>query len=187
MNKKGIFGALLVLLMLSGCSLPPITSTLPTITQPVEISTGGSVVNVEILDDGVSVDSVVAIGNFHAGARAEAIYRIHNASSKEVTPQIYPNWNWDVANYTANGMSDEFQKTWAGKTVKAPDYVKGWIEIPELTSIMPGDTTDFIVALVMPKDAEKPADKIGFVIEVAAKTKGMMQTAVGSWWLVGLR
>ncbi len=176
MNKKGIFAALLVLLMLSGCSITPIASTSPIVTQPIEGNTGGNVVNVVISDGGVSIDAIVNVGNFHKGARAETIYRVYNASAKEVTPQIYPNWNWDVANYSGG----------AGY-VKAPDYVKGWIEIPELTSIMPGDTTDFIVALVMPKDAEKPADKIGFVIEVAAKTKGTMQTAVGSWWLISLR
>lgn len=145
---------------------------------PVELTQGssGNAVFIKLRGDGIEADaSEVVIGNFRPGARAEMTYRIHNATGAAIAPEIY--WvDADIADYSK-----------ADGAVKASAYVADWLEIPKLTDIPPGEIVDFTVALVMPKDAKKPADKFGFQVGVAGRTEDKVQPAIGIWWIVNMR
>ena len=132
---------------------------------------------IKITKNGISSDaSEVVIRNYRSGARAEMTYRIHNATEVAIMPEIYYNTNADVADYSkANGA------------IRVSDAVATWLEIPKLSEVPPGRIVDFTLALVMPKDAKKPADKIGFQVGVASKTEAKLQPAIGIWWIVSFR
>lgn len=159
---------LVVLLLLVGCS----SSSIPT-TRDVSDS---EVVGITIREGSISADSIVEVGNFYPGARAEMVYRIHNATTRAVIPDIYIVDGADITNYSkANGA------------VKAPDYALEWIELPKLVEVKPGVIEDFVVAIQMPKDKKKFAEKWGFQIGVASTSGEKVQVAVGIWWLVNMR
>ena len=148
-------------------------SKLPELIQ----GSSGNAVFIKITEGGISSDaSEVVIRNYYPGARAEMTYRIHNATSVTVTPEIYYNTSADIADYSK-----------ADGATKAPDTAINWLEVPQLTDIPPGQIMDFIVTLVIPKDASKPANKFGFQVGVANKTEAKLQPAVGVWWIVNMR
>ena len=152
----------------------------PEAHQPeMELKAGssGDAVFFILRENGLSTDSKeVVITNFYAGARAEMIYRIHNATGRAITPEIFIEKYADVADYSE-----------ADGAIKPPRYVLDWVELPRINDIPPGQIKEFVVAIQMPKNAEKPADKLGFLIGVAGKTEGEIQPAVGVWWLINMR
>lgn len=159
-------------MLVSSCVSAPSVSPSVVLTK-----TNGDIVDITIMENGISSDSSeVVVKNFYAGARAEMVYRIHNATSKTILPEIFFNRDADVADYSK-----------ADGAVRAPSYVESWIELPALSNILPGGVVDFIVALQMPEDEERPAEKIAFQIGVAGKTEGRLQSAVGLWWLVSMK
>jgi len=129
---------------------------------------------IKISESGISADaSEVVVTNFHTGSRAEMIYRIHNATGKAIQPEIY--WvDADVANYS---KADGARKA----------DVRSWLTLPRNMDIPAGSIREFTVALEMPKDAKKPANKIGFQIGVCNKNNDKVQTAIGTWWLISMR
>jgi len=167
MLRKIVIGLMaLALLLVEGCA-----------PQVVPVPRNVNEINVVIDDRGVKADYIeVVVRNFYAGARAEMTYRIYNNTSESLTPEIFPIMDVDVSKYSR-----------ADGAVKAPGYVGSWVEIPPLIEITPNTYKDFIVALQMPSDAKKPADKIGFQIGVAGKSGGNLQPAIGIWWLVSMR
>ena len=138
---------------------------------------GGNAIVIKITDNGISADaSEVIIKNFSPGARAEMIYRIHNATTKVAMPEVYYNTDADIADYSK-----------ADGAIKALASVADWLEIPALSDIPPGQIKDIVVALAMPNDARLTDKKIGFQVGVAGNTDDKVQTAVGIWWLVSMR
>jgi len=91
-------------------------------------------------------------------------------------PEIYYNADADISDYSE-----------AGSAVNATDSVASWLKLPQLTSISPGQVTDFVVALDAPKGAKRPADKFGFQVGVASQTDAKLRPAIGIWWLVSMR
>ena len=164
--KRIVAILLLGLILFTGCSKPPEI----TLTQ----GSSGDAVFIKISENSISADaSEVVVKNFHAGSRAEMTYRIHNATGKAIQPEIY--WiDADVANYSK-----------ADGAVKA--NVQSWLTLPENMDVPAGSIREYIVAIEMPKDAKKPADKIGFQIGVCNKNNDKVQTAIGTWWLVSMR
>ena len=149
------------------------------VTRPT--SSGDSdVVLIRVKDGGIeSHSSEVVVRNFYAGARAEMIYRIHNATARAIIPEIYINSSANVADYSK-----------ADGAVRATPEVLSWIKLPVMEDIAPGETKDFVVAIAMPKGVKKPAEKIGFQIGVAGGTNTLPATvgvAVGTWWLISMR
>ncbi len=174
-----------MVLLLASCASPVLVQpSLPTQSKPegssvlVQPSPSNEIVVITIMNNGISTDSSeVVVRNFHAGARAEMVYRVVNASSKEIVPEIYLNTSANVLDYSK-----------AGGAIKSPEYVNSWIEIPYIVlPIMPAEARDYIVALQMPEEALKPAEKMGFQIGVAGKVEGGLQPAVGVWWIINFR
>jgi len=147
--------------------------------KPAQVQQGssGDAIFVKIAKTGISSGaSEVIISNYRPGGRAEITYRVHNATAVAVMPEIFYNTDADIADYSK-----------ADGAVKAPAVAASWLEIPKLSDIPPGQITDFVVALVMPKNVKKPADKFGFQVGVAGNTGGKLQTAVGTWWIITMR
>jgi len=145
----------------------------------MEIKQGSSndAVFITLRNNGVESDSSeVVIKNFHSGARAEMVYRIHNATGAAIRPELFIVPYADVADYSK-----------ADGAVKAPEYMFDWVQMPELTDVNPGQIKDFVVALEMPKDAKKPPKKVAFQVGVASKTNEKVQPSIGIWWLVNMR
>lgn len=158
------------ILLLIGCVPKPVVQT--TVTPKTE-----NVVGITIRDNGISTDSSgVVVKNFYAGARAEMVYRIHNATAKAVRPEIYIATDADVTNYSK-----------AEGAIRATPQVLSWIELPITKDVAPGAIEDFVVAIAMPKGEKRPAEKVGFQIGVAGATGEKLQMAVGTWWLVSMR
>lgn len=153
-----------------------ITLLVPDSSTQLTQGSSENAVFIKLRGNGIEADaSEVVISNFRPGARAEMTYRIHNATGAAITPEIY--WaDADIADYSK-----------ADGATRAPAYVADWLEIPKLTDIPPGQIVDYTVALVMPKDAKKPADKFGFQVGVAGKTDDKVQPAVGIWWIITMR
>lgn len=115
----------------------------------------------------------VMVGNFHAGARAEHPLSIHNGSDKEAT--------FSVSYREASHTNEEYPK--------APKVVQDWVIIADTTPVIaPKATEDIMVAIVMPEDAIITEPKFEFWIVVRDTTQaGMVQTELGSRWLVSMR
>ena len=168
MKRVLVILLLSVVLVFSSCTKPEVE---------LPLGSGNDAVFIKMTGNGISTDSSeVVVKNFYGGARAEIVYRIHNATGKAIMPEIFFVTGADVANYSK-----------AGSAVKAPTYVVDWIKLPLLTDVVPGQIKDFTVALEMPKGAKKPANRIGFQIGVAGKTGEQLQPAVGIWWLINFR
>lgn len=177
--KKILFVTLsCLLLVLTACV--PLVPPMPQSSQPaVAVSQRSDVkaVGVRVRNNGIEADSSeVVIKNFYAGARAEMIYRIHNATSKAIRPDIYINNDADVADYSK-----------ADGAVRATPDILSWVVLPVTEDIAPGESKDFVVTMLMPEKAEKVAEKVGFQVGVAGGTGGKLQVAVGTWWLVSMR
>lgn len=169
---KRIILAILVVAALSvlGCAPKPVASVIvPPKTE--------NAVGITIRNNGISADSSeVVVKNFYAGAKVEMTYRIHNATTKAVRPEIYVIADADVANYSK-----------ADSAVRATPQVLSWIELPMTKDIAPGAIEDFVVVIAMPKDEKKLAEKVGFQIGVAGATGEKLQMAIGTWWLISMR
>ena len=157
-----------VLLFITGCS-----------SQPADIKQGssGDAIFIHITKNGISADaSEIVISNFRPGARAEIVYRIHNGTTAAILPEIYLVDYADIADYSqANGA------------VKAPVKVSEWLIIPKLDDVPPGEITDFTVVIEIPKGVKDIPDKFGFQVQVAGNNGGIVQTAIGTWWLINMR
>lgn len=155
-----------IILFISGCS-----------GTEIKQGSSGDAVFIGITKNGISADaSEVVISNFHPGAKAEIVYRIHNGTTAAIQPEIYLVDYADVTDYSqANGA------------VKAPDDISKWVKIPTLDEVVPGEIKDFTVIIEMPKNAEDVPGKFGFQVQVAGNNGGVIQTAVGTWWLVNMR
>ena len=150
-----------------------------TLEQAVEIQQNETVVTFVIKDNGISVDSVVNIGNFHSGAQADTVFMVINDSASPVTPVIY---------YMKDKHIDDYSEVEGQGYVDAPAYVEGWIQVSPTPAPIPSKSAQgYIVSLVMPEDAEKFADKFAFVMGVEGQTFGVMQPTVGTWFLVQMR
>lgn len=143
----------------------------------IKQGSSGDAIFIGITKNGISSDaSEVVIKNFHPGAKAEVVYRIHNGTTAAIRPEIYFVDYADVADYSqANGA------------VKAPVEVSKWLKIPKLDDVVPGEIKDYTVVIEMPKDEKNIPNKFGFQIQVAGNNGGVIQTAVGTWWLVSMR
>lgn len=166
-----------VMLFILGCSEKEKeieqTLSIPEVMQ----GSSGDAVFVHITQNGIATDSSeVVISNFRPGAKAEMTYRIHNGTTAAMLPEIYFVDYADVTDYSQ-----------ADGAVKAPPEVIEWLKIPKLDEIKPGDIKDYTVVIEIPKDAENLPDKFGFQIQVAGNTGGMVQTAIGIWWLVNMK
>jgi len=156
-----------VLLFVAGCSSPP----------DIKQGSSGDAVFIGITKNGISADaSEVVINNFRPGARAEMIYRIHNGTTAAILPEIYFVDYADITDYSK-----------ADGAVKAPANVSEWLIIPKLKDVPPGEIKDFMVAIEIPKDTKDIPDKFGFQVQVAGNNGGIVQTAIGTWWLVNMR
>lgn len=136
-------------------------------------------VNVVFTDNGISVDKIIIVDNFHSGARAETVYSLRNASHAALQPILFVNRSSRVENVDPENIPV------ANGAITLPD-AWNWIEIPDVPEINPGETVNVIVAIEMPDDYEIDADKIGFEISTAAVGK-QIQIAVGNWWLINMR
>jgi hypothetical protein len=176
MIKRLIFGlALVAMLLVAGCVQSAPINEVP--SQPSGETQGNEVVNIIFNEEGIDCDrGEIIVKNLYAGARAEQVFRIHNGISETIIPDIFPIMNCDIENYSR-----------ADGAVKAPEYVSSWVELPPFSEIAPGEYRDFVVALQMPEDAEKPAEKFGFVLSFAVKVSGGTRPAIGVWWLVSMR
>ncbi len=135
------------------------------------------VVTFVITDGGISVDSVVNIGNLYRGAEADVIYMVRNESSVTISPMIYFAKDTRIEKYSAvegKGYMD------------APSIVEKWITVsPFGVEIPPKSAQAYIVALTIPADATEVPEKFAFQVGVAIGDK--VQLAVCPWWLVGMR
>lgn len=166
--RKLILAVLVGVLLLASACVPK-----PVITEGLPKS--GSAVGITIRENGISTDSSeVVVKNFYAGARAEMVYRIHNATAKGVIPEIYLNYDADIADYSK-----------ADGAVKASSVVLDWVELPVMSEVGAGCIKDFVVAIQMPKGVGKPSEKMGYQVGVSWQVAGSrVQPAVGIWWLI---
>ena len=157
--KKLILLLPIVLLLFAGCS--------PT----------GEAISIHVSDNGISADtSEVFIDNYYPGARVEISYRVYNDTDTVIQPEIYFVDYADVADYSQSDGA-----------VKAPPEISEWLKFPSSKDIKPGESKDCTVIITMPKDVSNIPDKFGFQVQVAGNNGGLLQTAVGTWWLVNMR
>lgn len=148
-----------------------------TLDEATDVQNNEPVVTFVISSKGISVDSVVSIGNFHKGAEADVVYLIRNETDWAITPRIY---------YRYGTCVDDYSEVDGEGFVDAPDFVEDWITItPESFGIPPQSGQGFIVALTMPEDAPDIGDKYAFQVGVAVGQSLAM--SVSPWWLVYMR
>lgn len=176
---------LTALLLVSGCRAEDYNQTDAEIKAPepvftaLEIQQGssGDAVFIRITQNGIGADaSEVVINNYYPGATAEMVYRIHNATVAAIQPEIYFADYADIADYSK-----------ADGAIKAPPEMPEWLKIPKLKEIKPGEIEDYTITVEIPKNVKNLPDKFGFQVQVAGNTGGMIQTAVGTWWIVKMR
>jgi len=175
---KGIaIGLLLLLVCVAGC-IGVNTVTAPEASNfGYDVPSVDGVVSIVITDTGASTDmGSVTVDNFHADGRAEMVYRIYNKAQEPFIPVIQPLFYADPT---------DWDKT--ADAIKLPEYAWSWVEIPVLTSILSGESKDFIVAIEMPKDAKKPAEKIAYKLFVGKMVGFNMQLGVETWWILNMR
>ena len=159
-----------VLMIVSGCSN---TISLDDMRQ----GSSGDAVFIGITKNGIMADaSEVIINNFYPGAKAEITYRIHNGTTAAIRPEIYL---VDYADITDYSQSDG--------AVKAPAEVAGWLDIPNLGEVKQGEIEDFTVIIKMPKGIKDIPNKFGLQVQVSGNNGGIIQTAIGTWWIVNMR
>jgi hypothetical protein len=134
-------------------------------------------VNFVIKDMGVSVDSVVNVGDFHKGGEADVIYMIRNESSNPIKPSIFYARGTRIDNYSAvNGQGFK----------DAPDYVEQWIKVEPIPIPIPPQTAQsYVVSLTMPDGNFNIPNKFAFQVGVGVGEK--LQIAVNPWWLVTMK
>lgn len=170
MKKVILLLIVLLLLIATSCS--------NSISQKnIKQGSSGDAIFIGITKNGIMADaSEVVINNFHPGAKAEVVYRIHNGTTAPIVPEIYFVDYADITDYSqANGA------------IKAPVEVSKWLKIPKIDEIVAGEIKDITVVIEMPKDAKDIPDKIGFQVQTAGNNGGIVQTAVGTWWIINMR
>lgn len=156
--KKLLLILFILLLSVSGCA-------------------GGDAILITVTENGIESDtSEVVIRNFYPGAKAEITYRIHNKTAGTISPEIYFVDYADIADYSK-----------AYGAVKAPDRITDWLKFPKMNDVKSGEDKDYTVIIEMPKDTHNIPEKIGFQVQVSGNNGGVLQTAVGQWWLVNMR
>jgi len=156
----------LLMLVVSGCSSLPNSMPPVPIIEPIVIksaSTGG----IALIDSGK-----IYVGNFHSGARAEYALKVKNNKGEDTKVEI----SWLEPSKTEAGYA------------KAPIVVKDWIEGFGSYLVRKGETAEILVAVAMPDNAESPAPKWEFWLNVLdVGQMGDVQTALGSRWLITMR
>lgn len=142
---------------------------------PAPSNTPGSV----ILPDDPPVDRTwvspgkVNIGNFHPGARAEYPVTIHNGKDTAVNFNV----TYRYPDHVATGYE------------KPPTEAQDWVIIADSTPLLlPKETRDVLIALVMPEEAEVTDKKWEFWVSVIDMSqKGTVRTELAVRWLVDMR
>lgn len=138
---------------------------------------GSDAILITVTENGIESDtSEVVINNFYPGAKAEITYRIHNKTNGTLTPEIY---------FVDYAEISDYSKSYGA--VKAPAEITEWLKFPKMNELKAGAIKDYTVTIEMPKGTYNIPDKIGFQVQVSGNNGGVVQTAVGQWWLVNMR
>jgi len=170
-----------IAMLLSGCigytepETTPVPIPEPTPEQPTETPNQAGVV----LPDNPPVDRTwvspgkVNVSNFYPGARAEYPMTIHNGNDIDTSFAVV----YRYPDHVTTGY------------VKPPTKAQDWVIITNSTPIlMPFETRDILVTLVMPEDASINDKKWEFWISVMDTMQaGTVKTELCVRWLVDMR
>jgi len=149
-----------------------------TLEQATKIQSHEAVVTFVITNRGISVDSVVYIGDFYKGAEADATYLIRNESDFDITPVIY---------YARGTRVDDYSAAEGKGYEDAPSFVEGWVKVIPEPSVIPSKTAQgYVVSITMPdEDIEGLPQKFAFQVGVGVGNK--VQLAACPWWLITMK
>lgn len=161
---------LIALMLLVGCKQPytPPTQTEPTIT-PTMTMTDEPPVDMTWISPGK-----VMVSNFHEGARAEYPLLIHNGNDYVTS--------FSVSARVADSVGEGYVKA-------TEDIVQNWVIVADPAPIlMPKETREILVILIMPGNAESPGEQWEFWVSVKDTSQaGMVKVELCVRWLITMR